>query len=316
MAINMKDKFVGCFLGLTIGDILGAGVEGMPREKIEDEYGEVEDFLDTSRGFGKYTDDTQMSLALAVSIIDCGKVYASDCSYRYAEFYEPERGYGAGAAKILEALNKGANHLDTATMIHSEGSFGNGGAMRIAPVGLTYRNESDSYLRSGVTEALQCTHVHPEAIDAAVVQAKAIGRLANMEDVSQFKPKEFLKPLLEITQTQTMKEKLENVLEFIEDDVTDEIAVEELGNGVRASEAVSCAIFAAAKYYKNPEKAIINAVGFGGDTDTIGAMTGALMGALHGRDWIPDRWMENIENGEKGRDFIINLAEELEDVWI
>lgn len=56
---------------------------------------------------------------------------------------------------------------------------------------------------------------------------------------------------------------------------------------------------------------MIRAVGFGGDTDTIGAMAGALVGALHGASWIPARWFENIENGVHGRDEIVTLARRL-----
>jgi len=52
-------------------------------------------------------------------------------------------------------------------------------------------------------------------------------------------------------------------------------------------------------------------VGFGGDTDTIGAMAGALVGALHGSSWIPARWYNNIENGTHGRDEIVGLARRL-----
>ena len=51
-----------------------------------------------------------------------------------------------------------------------------------------------------------------------------------------------------------------------------------------------------------------DAVGFGGDTDTIGAIAGALVGALHGASWIPARWYNNIENGQHGRDEIVSLA--------
>jgi poly(ADP-ribose) glycohydrolase ARH3 len=52
-------------------------------------------------------------------------------------------------------------------------------------------------------------------------------------------------------------------------------------------------------------------VGLGGDTDTIGAMAGALVGALHGSSWIPARWFDNIENGVHGRDEMLALARRL-----
>jgi len=49
----------------------------------------------------------------------------------------------------------------------------------------------------------------------------------------------------------------------------------------------------------------------GGDADTIGAITGALLGALYGTHWIPTRWFNNIENGPYGRDYTIDLAKQL-----
>ena len=87
--------------------------------------------------------------------------------------------------------------------------------------------------------------------------------------------------------------------------------VAEVGNGIRASEAVAAAIWASLRYGRTPEDCVVRAVGFGGDTDTIGAMAGALVGALHGAAWIPARWYDNIENGEHGRDEIVSLARRL-----
>ncbi len=84
-----------------------------------------------------------------------------------------------------------------------------------------------------------------------------------------------------------------------------------VGNRIRASEAVAAALWAFVRYGDQPEECVIRAVGFGGDTDTIAAMAGALVGALHGAAWIPARWFECIENGEHGRDWIIDSAREL-----
>jgi poly(ADP-ribose) glycohydrolase ARH3 len=74
---------------------------------------------------------------------------------------------------------------------------------------------------------------------------------------------------------------------------------------------VAAALWAFLRYGKTPEECIIRAVGFGGDTDTLGAMAGALVGALHGSSWIPARWYDNIENGVHGRDEIVALAQRL-----
>ena len=56
---------------------------------------------------------------------------------------------------------------------------------------------------------------------------------------------------------------------------------------------------------------MLTAVNCGGDTDTIGAMAGALAGAYYGYSSIPSAWLEPLENGEKGRDYVASLAEEL-----
>jgi ADP-ribosylglycohydrolase len=84
-----------------------------------------------------------------------------------------------------------------------------------------------------------------------------------------------------------------------------------VGNGIRASEAVAAALWALLRYWRSPEECLIRAVAFGGDTDTIGAMAGALVGALHGSSWVPARWYDNIENGRHGRDEIVGLARAL-----
>jgi poly(ADP-ribose) glycohydrolase ARH3 len=309
-----KEKCIGSLLGTAVGDILGAGVEGYPGEAIQHAYGELRNFLDSGRGFGCYTDDTEMALALAQSIVDCKGVDARHCAQTYAKYYNPWRGYGGGAHAVMKALKQGADYRKTGVMIFKDGSYANGGAMRIAPVGLVYGNKTNEELRKAVVDAVLCTHVHPEGIDGAVIQAKAVGLLAAIETVTDFDPQVFLEALDRISATGIMKEKISYLQGVLTKDIPDEVAAARLGNGIRASEAVSCALLAAVKYHSTPEEAVIKSVNFGGDTDTIGAMTGAQLGALHGKDWIPKRWLNNIENKTYGRDYIIKLASELSQI--
>ena len=308
------DKCIGSLLGTAVGDILGAGVEGYSREMIQGTYGELRNFLSTGRGFGCYTDDTEMALALARSMVDCNGVDAQHCAQTYAAYYNPRRGYGGGAHAVMKALKQGADYRKTGVMIFEDGSYGNGGAMRIAPVGLVYGNKTNERLRKAVVDAVLCTHVHPEGVDGAMIQAKAVGFLASMKTVTYFDPRAFLEALDNIAATGIIKEKISYLQDVLAKDIPDEVAVARLGNGIRASEAVSCALLAVVKYHAAPEEAVIKSVGFGGDTDTIGAMTGAQMGALHGKDWIPKRWFDNIENKTYGRDYMIKLASELSKV--
>lgn len=313
---KFKEKCIGSLLGTAVGDILGAGIEGLPREAIFKRYGEVRDFLNTGRGFGCYTDDTEMALALAHSIIQNNGVDAEHCAASYAHFYNSWRGYGAGAHAVMNALRQGADYRETGHMMFKDGSYGNGAAMRIAPVGVVYHIKGNETLKKAVFDAVQCTHVHPEGVDGALVQAKAAAILTNIDDNADFNPATFLETLRRISTVDILKKKILYLEEVLKKDIDDETAVDFLGNGIRASEAVACALLAAVKYHSTPVESVIKSVNFGGDTDTIGAMTGALMGALHGKEWIPPGWTDNMENQEFGRDYIIKLAFDLSRVII
>jgi poly(ADP-ribose) glycohydrolase ARH3 len=301
---------MGSLLGTACGDILGAAVEGSSARDIRELYGEVRDFTDVGRGFGCYTDDTQMTLALATSLVENGQVDAAHVSAKYAEFYESWRGYGGAAQRVMRLLQDGGDYRGTGRLQFPEGSFGNGGAMRIAPVGLAYRYASAEILEEAVEDALLCTHVHPEAIDGALVQAKAVA-LAATAQPRAFVPEDFVRSLAAVCRTDVMAAKLKVLAEGLEHKDEDVYVIGRVGNGIRASQAVAAALWAVLRYWRTPEECVIRAVNFGGDTDTIGAMAGALVGALHGKAWIPSRWYDNIENGVHGREEIEAWARRL-----
>jgi poly(ADP-ribose) glycohydrolase ARH3 len=165
-------------------------------------------------------------------------------------------------------------------------------------------------LHQAVEDALLCTHVHPEAVDGAFVQAKAVASAA-ITDPRNFDPQRLLRELGGVSRTTIVQAKLEALSSGLGEDDSDLFVIARVGNGIRASEAVAAALWAFLRYGSTPEECVIRAVGFGGDTDTIGAMAGALVGALHGASWIPARWYDNIENGQHGRDEIVSLARQL-----
>ncbi len=311
MDVPHEDRCVGCLLGTACGDILGASVEGWSASEIRDTYGQIRDFEQSNRGFGCYTDDSQMSLALAASLVEHGRVDAELVSAKYAEYYEPWRGYGGGAHVVMQALRKGLDYRATGRMQFPDGSFANGGAMRIAPVGLAYRHAKDDSLRQAVEAALLCTHVHPEAIDGAVVQAKAVALAATTGDPAYLNPEELLRALRRVSKTDILQARLDTLIECLHHEDPDVYVIGRVGNGIRASQAVPAGLWAFVRYSTALEECVIHAVNFGGDTDTIGAMAGALAGALNGRSWIPARWHDNIENGKRGRDEIVEVARRL-----
>ncbi len=295
---------------------MGAPVEGAPAEVIAARFGEIRDFIDTGRGYGCYTDDTQMMIALATSLAECNGIDAKHCSNMYAQFYEPHRGYGAGTHRVMAALKKGISYKKTGRSQFKEGSFANGGAMRIAPLGLLYRNADRTAFTKAVEAAIVCTHVHPEGIDGALVQARAVALLAHTSEPDTFDVDHFLDELHAIARTAAMHDKIAAIRQLLKEDASDQAAIARLGNGIRAVEAVPSAVWATLRYHSDPETAIIKSISFGGDTDTIGAMTGAQVGTLHGDSWFPLRWYDNLENGKYGRDYIVKLAEKLAEIEI
>ena len=72
-----------------------------------------------------------------------------------------------------------------------------------------------------------------------------------------------------------------------------------------------CVLWAVCRYHAQPAAAVMRTIAMGGDTDTAAAMVGSILGALHGHGWIPGRWIDGLENGERGRDYAARLAVQL-----
>jgi len=82
-----------------------------------------------------YTDDTQLSIAVAEALLDCGRIEDESLSRAFVANYDPACGYGQGACRIIEAMESSADWRALAKSIFPGGSLGNGAAMRVAPVG-------------------------------------------------------------------------------------------------------------------------------------------------------------------------------------
>jgi ADP-ribosylglycohydrolase len=248
-----EDRCVGSLLGCACGDILGANLEFKSHSEIRRQCGRVDRFLDSDwRPFGTYNDDTEMTLALATSLVECGDLDPGDCASSLARFFaaEPRRGYGPAVSQILSMLCSGADYRSTGRVIYPEGSFANGGAMRIAPVGLAFRNAPAQELREAVRLALLCTHVHPDAVDGAFVQAQAVALLANTEDARTWTFARVLPDLQAAAQGRVLKSKLAIVGQALAESWDDEALLSavctpnQFGQQfqIHAAEAVCCAI--------------------------------------------------------------------------
>jgi poly(ADP-ribose) glycohydrolase ARH3 len=288
-------KFVGSLVGSAVGDSLGARMEGSAGVQAVHEIGP------------RYTDDTVMTLGVAESLVECKGYDYWDMTDRFVGNYElePWRRYGSGTSRVLRMMKSGRmgfGMLDR--QLYPEGSFGNGAAMRVAPVGLLYYDDPRA-LRDIAYHTAGITHSNELAMEGAALQACAVA-LAVLADPNSIKAEEFVGALRMFTKPGTYQEKLKAIMRLLDNRAGTMQVVKELGNGVEALHSVPTAIYS---FLANPgfESAVTYAVSLGGDADTIGSMCGAIAGACYGIESLPARWIEKVEN----RQHIEALAKKL-----
>ena len=293
-----KPRFVGCMIGSAVGDALGASFEGLWINKQS-----IENFSFS----GRWTDDTHMMIGIAESLIANKGFNGEHMAWTFIKNWErePWRGYGPGPPRVFRMIKSGVAWDEAAKQLYGGmGSYGNGAAMRVAPVGLFYYDDAEK-LREIAYKSAEITHTHVLGKEGAALQAYAVA-LALKTPLEKFSPSSFLDELTSFTRVDAYREKLEKAKALLERDDKREI-IESLGNSVEALNSVPTAIYCFAKHHESYAKAMLYAISLGGDTDTIGAMTGAIAGAHHGLEKIPENWREKLEK----KDYIEKLANEL-----
>lgn len=281
-------KFVGCMVGCAVGDALGSS------------FGVFH---------GRWTDDTHMMIGVAESLIAKKGFDGNHMAWAFIKNYEmePWRGYASGPPQVFKWIKAGIPWNEASKRLFGGvGSYGNGAAMRVAPVGLLYHDDLEK-LRSVAYAQSLITHAHELGIEGAVLQAFAIA-LATKEDPSKgLNVYTFLERLLGLTNSTVYREKLETALSLLKEKPNKHKIVERLGNTVEAYNSVPTAIYCFLCNHQSFEKAVAYAVSLGGDRDTIAAMTGAISGAYHGVKAIPEHWLNKLEK----KAYIEKLAEDL-----
>ncbi len=296
--MSLKSKFIGALIGSAIGDALGAPLEGNSMEEVN--FGG-----DWKMISGRYTDDTEMMIGVAESLIENRGFNGADMAVKFIQNYHARRGYGPGSKEALRRIRGGESWEDASgKLFGGKGSYGNGAAMRIAPVGIFYYDNADK-LREIAYKSSHVTHSHELGKEGAALQAFSIA-LA----VQGTEKEAMLHDLKEFVKNVIYKEKLRKIEALLAEEADKKAIVFELGNGQEAFNSVPTAIYSFLRF-DSFKDAVVYAISLGGDTDTIGAMTGAISGAYYGEGAIPVEWVERLEEGKKGRSYIKWLGEEL-----
>lgn len=341
----LRDKFIGSLLGTMLGDAVGAPWEGTDGEQIAavcDSY----PFLlsreqtmnraifgllldDNTAAKAHYTDDTQMTLALAETLAETGSSlrsghdvdFEAELATRFADAFDPARGYGPGAQSVLLAIRRGAPWNEPASRLFGgSGSFGNGAAMRAAPVGLFFHDAPQALLRDVARRSALPTHTHPQAIEGAIFQAAAVASACRYTPSSTFNPHAFLDAVekaldLDADENTEYSDACQQIRQLLAFDIAPATIGDVLGCDVSAVGSVPTALYSFLTHPGNFKEAVTYAVKIGGDTDTIAAMCGAVSGAYLGASALPSEWLSAVENGLQGRDYAADLANRLFAAW-
>jgi poly(ADP-ribose) glycohydrolase ARH3 len=292
---TLLSKFTGCLIGTAVGDSLGARREGSP------EFVEVADLAP------RYTENTAMTIAVAQSLAQCGDFHYWHMAELFLKTYEQEpwRRYGHTITRVFRLMRNGRLGFGMIDRdLYTEGSYGNGAAMRAGPVGLMYHDDP-RMLRDIAYHSAGITHSHTLGLEGAALQACAVA-LAALAGPGALSITDFLGTLRMFAKPGPYQEKLKTVIAFIENGASREDVVAKLGTGTSCLESVPTAIYAFLSH-RDFKSAVIYAVSLGGDADTIGAMTGAIAGACYGIEGIPSQWRETVEQ----RDLLSSLANSL-----
>ncbi|XP_024943511.1 poly(ADP-ribose) glycohydrolase ARH3 isoform X2 [Cephus cinctus] len=288
----------------------------------------------------QFTDDSVMTRSIAQSLIEKRQLDLLDIAKRFVKSYyeEPNRGYGPAVMTVFEKLraNRFSDLFTPAKeQFNGQGSWGNGGAMRITPIALFSHQNIDLLLEMTRKET-QLTHTNKIGVDGAILQAIAIRQSLLLNPDNELDVKQFIDDLISqmdtiefdeeglgLVEPKPYKIQLSLVKTLISEGeaANAEKVVQKLGTSVAALYSVPTAIYCFLRAQNqiegiitdNPFRRTIQyAISLGGDTDTIGGMAGALAGAFYGDKIINPAILKHLEASEEFQ----LLGEKLSDVTL
>ena len=247
----------------------------------------------------RVTDDTVMAISLIQNLRVHGEIKEAWLAEHFARMHDPLRGYGAAMHGYLHSISMrgGAVWREVAgALFNGQGSYGNGAAMRVAPLGAYFADDLDRVVEQAVRSAVP-THSHPEASAGAI--ATALGAALAWQSRSQTEPpapEKFLSAILERTPQSRVCQGIEKAL-TVPKSLGAFPAAMALGNGamVSAMDTVPFVLWVAAHYMDNYEEALWQTVSGFGDRDTTCAMVGGIVVLRTGAEGIPEEWHRRRE---------------------
>ncbi|MHC5038524.1 MAG: ADP-ribosylglycohydrolase family protein, partial [Planctomycetota bacterium] len=234
---------------------------------------------------------------LAESLIECGALDADHLAKRWAENLDPMRGYGPGARRLLSRIRKGEDWRVANRSVFPNGSFGNGAAMRAAPLGLFFHG-NEKALRQAAELASSITHAHPLGIEGGVLIARAVALVLE----EPFEPERYLSRLFDFCTEEEFRQRLATAKSWLDREPSPAEVRSRLGTSILAHESAVTGVHAFVRHGNDFQAMADAIIDLGGDTDTIGAMAGGIFGACHGTGALPPSLIGRLEARERLED--------------
>jgi ADP-ribosyl-[dinitrogen reductase] hydrolase len=299
-----SDRARGVLLGLACGDALGRPVEFSSAAQIETEHGRLDEMVGHgtwNQPAGTITDDTEQALCIARSLVEHEAFDPADVADRFVAWYDSGPfDIGRMTMRSLSRLKHGDQWDEAGQHVWEQSregqNAGNGSVMRCPPLAIPYATDWER-LAEVSRQSSQITHADPRCTYGCAILNLTVAGLLDDADTP-----------------------LQDALDYVGADVPDEFvaALRPLARGdspdpLETSGYVVHSLQTALHdglVADSAEDAIVTAVNRGGDTDTIGAIAGAVAGARFGASQLPNRWLGAIDEADE----LETLAEQLVEV--
>lgn len=246
-----------------------------------------------------HTDDTEMAISIVAVLRSHGRLDQDALAKRFARRWErdPDRGYGKMTRIQLSRMTMGEPWQATSSnAFGGQGSMGNGGAMRVAPLGAYFAEDPDRAATEARASSV-VTHTHPEGIAGTVATAVGAALAWQLRNTpAADRPKRFFEEVLRLTPEGEVRRKI-LIASQTPPNVTPNAAAQAFGRGdlVTAPDTVPFCLWAAAHHSDNYVEALSNTICVGGDCDTNAAIVGGIVALSVGREGIPADWVQARE---------------------
>lgn len=276
---GLKSRSAGAFLGLAVGDALGATLEFLTPREIREQHRSHRDIV--GGGWlrlrrGQVTDDTEMALALGRSILDAGRVEATAVAESFSAWMRSK------PVDMGSTVRRGISHYRRTgepRVLENEYDAGNGACMRCLPVALAYLGADEEVVAEANRLQSHVTHNNGIAdlgtltvirmVQSALVYGERAALKCLADDLAAAEPRYGYD-----------RKRMESPSGYI----------------VETLRAVFQSLIATDSF----ESALVDVVNRGGDADTTGAILGMIAGALYGIGAIPERWIAALDRDVRG----------------